>query len=303
MYMILIGYILSDTVEGSRMTNMTKKMIPLCPLILLAVSASPLSAQQQQPPRFSDQFIEVRQYSDAENEAIVKQFEGLRTTDVADALQMVGLHKVTVMDREIGPMWIDPEKFTHVVYGVAITLRLVPPQETAESREFSSMDEFRQWQRSWSKQFMARGLGAHMKPGTVLVIDAPIRADNGYCGSNNAMGWMSRGLRGIVTDAGCRDSDEMRIEGIPVYQRDSTRFINEGTIAVESYNHPVVVGGVLVKPGDVIVADLDGVAVVPRAKAEKVAAFAREIRQSDNQGRQRHYERMGRPLDFTLKDQ
>jgi len=282
---------------------MMKRVIALCPVILLGASASLLRAQPQQPPPFSGQIIEVQQYSDAENEAIVKQFEGLRTTDVADGLQMVGLHKVTVMDREIGPMWVDNEKFTHVVYGVAITLRLVPPQETAESREFSSGEEFRQWQRGWSKQFMARGLGAHMKPGTVLVIDAPNRADNGYCGSNNAMGWMSRGLRGIVTDAGCRDSDEMRLEGIPVYQRDSTRFINEGTIAVESYNHPVVVGGVLVKPGDVIVADLDGVAVVPRAKAEKVAAFAREIRQSDNKTRQRIYERMGRPLDFTLEDQ
>lgn len=282
---------------------MPTRTILLCPLLVLGVLATPLRAQQPPPSPFSGQFIEVKQYSDAENEAILKQFEGLRTTDVADALQMVGLHKVTVMDREIGPMWVDKDKFTHVIYGVAITLRLVPPQETAASREFSSGEEFRQWQRSWSKQFMARGLGSHMKPGTVLVIDAPNRADNGYCGSNNAMGWMSRGLRGIVTDAGCRDSDEMRIEGIPVYQRDSTRFINEGTIAVESYNHPVVVGGVLVKPGDVIVADLDGVAVVPRAKAEKVAAFAREIRQSDNKGRQRHYETMGRPLDFTLEDQ
>jgi regulator of RNase E activity RraA len=76
----------------------------------------------------------------------------------------------------------------------------------------------------------------------------------------------------------------MRIHEIPVSQRDSTYFVNAGTIRVEFYNRPVVVGGVLVFPGGVIVADLDDVAVVSRAKAKQVAAFARDIRQSDNRG-------------------
>jgi regulator of RNase E activity RraA len=92
----------------------------------------------------------------------------------------------------------------------------------------------------------------------------------------------------------------MQKEGVPVYQRDSTRFINEGTIAIESYNTPVVVGGVLVMPGDVIVADVDGVAVVPRAKAELVAKIAMEIRTGDNKARRRLYEKTGLKPDFTL---
>lgn len=278
---------------------MRKTTIALLSLTFLGGASS--WAQEQSP--FSNRFLEVKQYSPAENEAIVKKFRGplVRTTDVADALQMVGLHGVTMMDREIGPMWIDDEKFSHVVYGVAITLRLVPPQERAPARVFSSDEEFQQWKRQWSQRWMGGGLSDHIQPDTVLVIDAPLRADNGYCGSNNAMGWLARGLRGIVTSAGCRDSDEIRLEGIPVYQKESTRWINQGTIAVESYNQPVVVGGVLVMPGDIIVADLDGVAVVPRAKAEAVAAFARKIREDDNQGRRRHYERMGRPLDFTFR--
>lgn len=256
---------------------------------------------QEEVP-FSRQLLEVKQYSQEENEAIIRKFRGpqIRVADVVDALQMVGLHGVTVMDREIEPMWIDNERFAHVVHGVALTLRLVPPQERPPAREFSSSEEFREWSRGWSGRWMGGGWAAHIQPDTVLVIDAPLRADNGFCGSNNAMGWMSRGLRGIVTDAGCRDSDEMRLQGIPVYQRDSTRWINQGTIGVESFNQPVVVGGVLVMPGDIIVADFDGVAVVPRAKAEKVLEFALEIRISDNEGRRRHYERMGRPLDFTF---
>jgi regulator of RNase E activity RraA len=244
--------------------------------------------------------IPVKQYSQAENEAIVAKFKGLRTTDVLDALQAVGIHKVTVMDREIGPMWTDNENFSHNIYGVAVTLRLVPPQETPPNTEFQSNAEMMRWQQTWSKRYMGSGLNAFLAPDTILVIDAPLRADNGYCGSNNALSWKNRGVRGIVTDAGCRDSDEIWKERIPVYQRDSTRFINEGTIAVESYNAPVVVGGVLVMPGDVIVADLDAVVVVPRAKAELVAKIAREIHEGDNKTRERLYKEGGLKPDASL---
>ena len=259
------------------------------------------TAPAKPPAPFSRHMMEVKQYSQDENEAIVAKFKGMRTTDVLDGLQAVGLHKVTVMDRKIGPMWVDNEDFSHTVYGVAITLRLVPPQEVPPNTEFQSNAEMSQWQRTWSKRYMGGAISAFMAPDTVLVIDAPLSADNGYCGSNNALGWKLRGVRGIVTNAGCRDSDEMRKEQIPVYQRDSTRFINEGTIAVESYNTPVVVGGVLVMPGDVIVADLDGVAVVPRAKAELVAKIAREIRVGDNKTRRGLYEKGKMKPDFTLK--
>ncbi len=273
----------------------------------LLLSAAALAFGQQaterakpQPP-FSRHLMEVQQYSQAENEAIVAKFKGMRSTDVYDALQAAGLHKITVMDREIGPMWTDDEDFSHTVYGVAVTLRLVPPQEMGPKLDFTSNNDMSKWQRTWGARYLRAGYAAFLGPDSVLVIDAPLNADNGWCGSNNALDWKLRGMRGIVTNAGCRDSDEMRKAKIPVYQRDSTRFINEGTIAVESYNTPVVVGGVLVMPGDVIVADLDGVAVVPRAKAEVVAKIAREIRDGDNATRRRLYEKGGMKPDFTLK--
>lgn len=270
--------------------------------LLLGFAAVAWGQAPAKPPvPFSRHLLEVKQYTQEENEAIVAKFKTMRSTDVYDALQAAGIHKVTVMEREIGPMWIDNENFKHTVYGVAITLRLVPPQETPPNTEFQSNAEMSQWQRTWGKRHMSGAYAAFMAPDTVLVIDAPLSADNGFCGSNNALGWKVRGVRGIVTNAGCRDSDEMRKEEIPVYQRDSTRFINEGTIAVESWNAPVVVGGVLVMPGDVIVADLDGVAVVPRAKAELVAKIAREIRDGDNKTRRKLYEKSGLKPDFTLQ--
>lgn len=283
--------------------NTNSKLYSAAAALSLTVVAwgQPATPPAKPTPPFSRHMLEVKQYTQAENGAIVAKFKGLRSTDVFDGLQGAGLHKVTVMDREIGPMWTNNEDFSHTVYGVAITLRLVPPQEVPPTTEFKSNDEMLQWQRTWGKRHMASGISAYMAPDTVLVIDSPIRADNGYCGSNNALGWQLRGVRGIVTNAGCRDSDEMQKAKIPVYQRDSTRFINEGTIAVESYNTPVVVGGVLVMPGDVIVADLDGVAVVPRAKADLVAKIAKEIRVGDNQTRRKLYEKGGMKPDFTLK--
>lgn len=279
-----------------------KRAVLLVCFSALAWGQAPPGVPPAKPaPRFSQHMLEVKQYTQAENEAIVAKFKGMRTTDVFDALQAAGLHKVTVMDREIGPMWVDNEKFGHTVYGVAVTLRLVPPQETPPNTEFTSNAEFSKWQGTWGRRLVSAPYASFLTPDTVLVIDAADRADNGFCGSNNALSWKARGMRGIVTSAGCRDSDEMRKEEIPVYQKDSTRFINEGTIAIESYNTPVVVGGVLVMPGDVIVADLDGVAVVPRAKAELVAKIAMEIRSNDNKTRRGLYEKLGLKPDFTLQ--
>ena len=77
--------------------------------------------------------------------------------------------------------------------------------------------------------------------------------------------------------------------------------IRPGRNELESINRPVVIGGVLVRPGDVVVGDGDGVLVVPRAVAEKVAIHARGILDSDKEGRRRMYEKLGLPLDQTVK--
>jgi regulator of RNase E activity RraA len=66
-------------------------------------------------------------------------------------------------------------------------------------------------------------------------------------------------------------------------------------------NRPVVCGGALVEPGDVIVADGDGVIVVPRAKAREVAAYAREIIEIDKAARRDLYKKLGLPIDDSVK--
>jgi 4-hydroxy-4-methyl-2-oxoglutarate aldolase len=251
---------------------------------------------------FSKQYLKVEQSSAEEDARLIKLFEGLRVTDVCDGLDVAGLQDIMMMDPDIRPLWRDGEKFTHRIYGIALTLRTVPAQERAPN--FPSHDEFAKWESNWYRTKVPGDFTQQIRPGTILVVDAGTR-DDGLCGSNNALGWYIRGLRGIVTSGGCRDSDEMILQKLPVYQRGgplgTTRGIDPGRQQIESYNQPVAVGRVLVMPGDIIVADIDGVAVVPRAKAEVVAAAARKILEGDKVGRRRLYQKLGWPEDFTVK--
>lgn len=270
-------------------------ILAILAFLLAAVSAA---AQTAEPP-FSKQYLPVKQYSQAENQAIVAKFKDLRVTDVVDGLDVVGLQDVTVMDAGIKQLWRDEKNFTHRIYGVAVTLRLMPPQERAPI--FPTHEEFAKWESSWYKTKNPNDFTRQLQPDTILVMDASRTRDVGFCGSNNALGWFTRGMRGIVIDGGCRDSDEVILERIPVYQRGSTRGIDPGRIVTESYNLPVNVGGVLVMPGDIIVADTEGVVVVPRAKAEAVAAAARKIQDGDKVGRRKLYDKLKMAPDFTVK--
>ncbi len=265
--------------------------------LLFCMTAGLVLAQTEKP--YSKQYLKVEQFSDDANRALVGKFKELRVTDVVDGLDVVGLQDVTIMDPGIRPMWRDGEKFTHRIYGVAVTLRIMPPQDRAPN--FPNHEAFAKWESNWYRTQIPGDFEAHLKPDTVLVIDASRTKDVGFCGSNNALAWFTRGMRGIVTDGGCRDTDEMILERIPVYHRGSTRGIDPGRVLIESYNNPVNVGGVLVMPGDVIVADNEGVVVVPRARAEAVAAASHRIQEGDKSGRRRLYQKLNLPPDFTVK--
>ena len=133
------------------------------------------------------------------------------------------------------------------------------------------------------------------------MIDDVEEKDIGTIGSYNILAWHKLGAVGVVTDASSRDTDEIAIEKVPLYLRKKGRGIRPGRNELESVNRPVVIGGVLVCPGDVVIADGDGVIVVPRYVAEQVAKYAREILDKDKAGRKSLYERMRRKLDRTVK--
>jgi 4-hydroxy-4-methyl-2-oxoglutarate aldolase len=128
----------------------------------------------------------------------------------------------------------------------------------------------------------------------VLVIDGMEDGESRTIGSNNIMGWQRRGMVGVITSGGLADSDEIIHQKVPAYHRRFARGLRPGRNELESVNRPVNLGGVLVRPGDVVVADGDGVIVVPREHAVEVARAALPF--LDMIGRQRWMEKTGKPF-------
>ncbi len=243
-------------------------------------------------------FIETKIYSDEEDAAILKLFEGLRVADVSDGMDMVGLPGTGLVDPAIHPDWIDIKDLSHQFRGIAVTVRYVPTQKPDRPQ---TGEKFQEWEGNFYNSYSSEAFTKIIKQGTVVVIDDVEGKDIGSIGSYNILNWKSLGAVGVVTDANSRDTDEIAIEKVPLYLRNKGRGIRPGRNELESVNRPVVIGGVLVCPGDIVVADGDGVIVVPRDKAEQVAKFAHEILSKDKEGRKQLYEKVGLPLDKTVK--
>lgn len=242
--------------------------------------------------------IPTQVYTEEEDTELLKLYENLRVADVSDGMDMVGLPNAGLVNEAIHPDWIDTKELSHIIRGIAITARYVPTQKPDRPE---AGEDFTAWEGHFYSAYSPETFTKIIRKGSVVVLDDVEDKDIGSIGSNNILFWKKLGAVGVVTDAGSRDTDEVAIEKVPLYLRKKGRGIRPGRNELESVNRPVVIGGVLVCPGDVVVADGDGVIVVPRKVAKQVAIYANEVLEKDKAGRRNLYKSLGLPLDKTVK--
>jgi regulator of RNase E activity RraA len=267
---------------------MTNHLLRSLALALVAtLTASPAFAQQPAEKMIPDKvrlFIPYRDYSAEENRRILELYKYLRVADVSDGMDVVGLQDVGLVDPAIHALWKDTDTFAHRVVGIAVTARYVPTNKREPKMDDKTIGR-------WYSTVTSEAFMDVLAPGSVLVIDAMEDGESRSIGSSNIQAWQKRGMVGLVTSGGLADSDEIIKQRIPAYFRRYARGIRPGRNELESVNRPVTIGGVLVRPGDVVMADGDGVVVVPRERAEDVAKAALPF--LDNIARERYIKETG----------
>lgn len=182
---------------------------------------------------------------------LVARLSKLDTCAASDALDRLGLRGTTT---GIRPVWPCPR-----IVGRAVTVK-VKPVGLVKS----------------TKHLCTPGIEA-AKPGDILVVDNGGRPDVSAWGGLLSLASKLKGLSGVVIDGACRDVDESRDVGFPVYARAVVPLTARGRIMQDTVNEEIEFGNVQVHPGDLVIADGSGVVIIPAARAAEVVAEAEKV--------------------------
>ncbi len=184
-----------------------------------------------------------------DDKALVALFDGLDTPGVSDALDKLGLPGQCLGIAPLG-------NYSQVVVGPAFTVQYV-----AASVPAGTVGDF---------------IDAVL-PGDVVVIDNAGRTDCTVWGDIMTQYAGSRKIAATVIDGVCRDVNKALGDGYPVFSKGRFMRTGKDRVQVQSLNQPVSIGTARVCARDIVVADANGVVIVPRARAAEVAAYARQI--------------------------
>lgn len=224
-------------------------------------------------------------------EQLLALYDDLRVCDVRDAMDALGYFHYGSLDPDIRPLW------RVRAFGLARTVRYLPytgpvPHVSAEA-----------YRREWTPMYYEK-IGPYpwvkgIEPGDFIVIDQS-GLNVGMMGSENSLGCYNAGARGFLTNGGVRDTDEIILEKVPFWSRYIGQTMVQVRLQFDALEIPIAVGGVQVRPGDMVVADGDGVIVVPQEVIVEVAHWAHEEHDRDKIARRKHYIQAGLPLDDTV---
>jgi regulator of RNase E activity RraA len=184
-------------------------------------------------------------------ESIVERLLKLDTCAVSDGMDRLSLTGATYGVR---PMWSCPK-----IVGRAVTMKIKPVGLDTSKHHLGTLP-----------------IDA-AQPGDVIVIDNGGRPDTSCWGGLLALAAKTKGISGVVIDGACRDIDESRDVGFPVYARGAVPMTARGRVMQESYNQEIEFAGVQVHPGDLVIADGSGVIIIPRSREEDVVREAEVV--------------------------
>jgi 4-hydroxy-4-methyl-2-oxoglutarate aldolase len=229
---------------------------------------------------------------DSEREALLTLFQDLRVCDVRDGMDALGYFHYGSLEPPIRPLWRTR------AYGLAQTVRYLPyigPEPRLSAEEYR-----REWTPMYYQKICPYPWCKEIKKGNFIVIDQS-GLNVGLIGSANSLACFNDGAVGFLTNGGVRDTDEIILQKIPFWSKYIGQTMVQVRLQFDASNVPVAIEGVQIRPDDMVVADGDGVIVVPQEIADKVAAWAHEEHDQDKQSRREHYRAAGLEPDKTVE--
>lgn len=236
----------------------------------------------------------MQKFDVKENLEIIEMFKRLRVTDVRDGMDWMGYHHYGTVHHSIRPLF-RPE--TSVI-GIARTGRYVPYEGPVP---MLVGEEYTEWVKMYYAEICTDKWAEDIQPGDFVCVDI-CGLDVGLLGSNNTLACVKKGAVGFMTNGGgIRDTDECILQKINVWSKFISQPMDQARIRYIEKDCPIGIGGVAIYPGDVVVADGDGVVVVPRKMAEDVAKYAWQEASADKKARKKLYLDLGMTLDHTVE--